>query len=243
MRKKKASYFQKKSRPKNRSVPPKGSRGLLVTFDPKQASQAIRQVMKMCEEFSDPLPDGETGKELSLDEELTLLKTAGEKSRFVCYESDVSGNAFIRFVRDEDDPFLVLEKFFTSIREVRANLIPNVVRVYPIMASGFPRCEESLPILETLIQKIFTPDKELTYEVVIQRKHKGDGQELTHDELNKKIVDMVGKPHKPIFHGSDNAVLWLSLGRNLYMSVVGHWGEWCQFNIPRFCKQLALNKK
>ena len=242
MGKKKAAYFQGK-KAKNISVPPKGSHGILVTCEPNRTNKATQQVIRMCEEFCEPLDEPEAPpKEMSLEEELQQMRNPKQKSRFISYVSDVPGNVFIRFTEEKDDPFAILNKFFASVREAGSNTLPNVVRVYPIMASGFPRSEESLPVLQTLIPKLFTPDVERTYEVVIQRKHKGDGQKETHDELNQKIVEMVGAPHKAKYHGSDCAILWLSLGRNLYLSVVEQWKEWCGCNIPKFCAQMALSK-
>lgn len=239
MGKKKAGYFQGK-KAKNLAVPPKGSRGILFTCEAGRTNRATQQVIRMCEEYCEaPAPPAE---KLSLEEELEQMKNPKEKTRFISYVSDVPGNVFIRFTDEKDDPFVVLTKLFESVREDGTNPLPNVVRIYPILASGFPRSDESLPILQALIPTLFTPEIERGYEVVIQRKHKGDGQKETHDELNKKIVDMVGEPHKPRYHGSDCAVLWLSLGRNLYMSVLSQWKEWCGCNLPKFCAQLALSK-
>lgn len=238
--KKKAGYFQKKNKPL--VVPPKGSRGLLVTCEPGRVNKAVQQVMRMLEMLADPIETAPPEKELTIEEELAQMKDSSQHTRFMSYVSDVSGNFFIRFTEEQDDPFALLEKFYASLRLTGSNTMTHVIRLYPIMASGFPSTEESLPVLQTLIPTLFTPEKELTYEVVIQRKHKGDGQKETHDELNKMIVDMVGQPHKPSYHGSDHAVLWMSLGRNLYMSVIPKWKEWCNCNVPKFCAQMILTK-
>lgn len=215
-----------------------------MTCEPHRSNQAVKQVMALCEDLAGPLEDIEAAqepvKELSLDEELQEMKASKKKSRFVSYISDVAGNVFIRFVDERDDPFAVMEKMFNGIREVKKSTIPHVVRLFPILASGFPNTEESVPMLAELLPKMFTPEKQLAYEVVITRKHKGDGQKESHDELNAKIVALVGPPHTPTYRGSEAAVLWISLGRNLYMSVVPKWREWCGCNVPKFCAALEL---
>lgn len=236
MGKKKAGYFQKKN--KGLAVPPKGSRGVLVTCEPGRTNQAVQQVLRMLETLSDPIEAPQ--KELTIEEELEQMKDSNTKSRFVSYVSEVAGNFFIRFTEEQDDPFVILEKLYQLLRETKSNTMKHVVKIFPIMASGFPNADESLPVLQTLIPSLFTAEQALNYEVVIHRKHKGDGQKESHDELNKKIVDMVGQPHKPSYHGADHAVMWMSLGRNLYMSVIPKWKEWCNCNIPKFCAQLVL---
>jgi hypothetical protein len=234
----KARFFKKPA--KTLSVPPKGSRGLLVTCDVNKSHQALQQVLRVCESFAPAL---EAPHELSLEEELAEIKNPSVKTRFVPYMSEVSGNFFIRFADDRDDPYVVLEGYFKSITETGQSTTTHVIRIYPIVGSGFPNSEESLPLLAEILPKVFTPDSELHYEVVIQRKHKGEGQGETHEEINAKIVKLVGRPHHAVFHGADVAVLWMSVGRNLYLGVVPKWKEWAGCNIPKFCASVELAKQ
>jgi hypothetical protein len=90
--------------------------------------------------------------------------------------SEVAGNIFIRFVDEQDDPFAVVERYFQSIRESRRSVTTHVTRLYPILASGFPDSEDSLPVLQALLPRLFTVDEPITHEIVIQRKHKGPGR-------------------------------------------------------------------
>lgn len=251
MGKKKSSYFKNK-KPGGISIPPKGSHGILVTCDIRFVNKAVDQVMKFLNSIVDPLPTTEEEnsnvveepqKELSLEEELAQLKNPNKKSgdnqpkkkpRFTTYISEVNGNFFIRFTQDIDDPFVILDKYFEMVKEAGESQTPRVTRLYPIQASGFPSTEESIPVITQLIKDYFKPDHPVKYEVAIERKHKGNGQNETHDELNQKIVSIVGQPHKPSYHEGDVGVLWLSLGRNLYMSVIPKWKEWCGCNVPKF---------
>jgi hypothetical protein len=241
--KKKAAYFQKKG--KGISVPPKGSRGLLVTCDVARTNQAVQQIIKTCEQLLGPLPSNSSDppQELSLEDELAQLRAPSEKTRFIPYLSEVNGNFFVRFVDDRDDPFVLAGRYFQGVRESGRSAANRIIRLYPILTSGFPNSEESLPVLQELIQKVFVPDRVLKYEIVIQRKHKGDGQKESHDELNGKIRDCIGHPHQASYHEGEVAVLWMSLGRNLYLSVVPQWKEWCGCNVPKFCAQLELPDK
>jgi hypothetical protein len=223
-------------------VPPRGSHGLLVTCEPHQSQVAVEQTLKLCESFLPAQAARAGAEELSLEEELAQVRGVSRKSRFIPYVSDVGGNIFIRFVDEQDDPFAVVERYFQSIRESRRSETTHVTRLYPILASGFPDSEESLPVLQALLPRFFTGDEPVTYEIVIQRKHKGDGQKESHDELNKRIMESVGPPHRAMYHGGDSAVLWLSLGRNLYMSVVPRWKEWCFCNVPKFCAHLDIDQ-
>jgi hypothetical protein len=234
----KARFFKKPAKTLN--VPPKGSRGLLVTCEVNKSNQAVQQVLRVCEAFAPPL---EAPRELSLEEELAEIKNPSVKARFVPYMSEVSGNFFVRFTDDRDDPFVVLDKYFQSITETAQSTTTHVSRIYPIVTSGFPNSEESLPVLNEVLPRFFTPGSEISYEVVIQRKHKGDGQKESHEELNARIVQLIGAPHRPAFHGADVGVLWMSLGRNLYMGVVPKWKEWCGCNIPKFCAGVELAKQ
>jgi hypothetical protein len=220
---KKGKFPTKKG--KKLSVPPKGSCGLIVTCDPIHTNQAVEQVVQLCCTYT------EHGDE---DEDQ-------QTSRFIPYLSEVPGNFFVRFAGGKDDPFTVLSKYFDALKETGRSTTIYVVRLYPIRLSGFPSSEESLPLLGELTSQIFKPDHAVVYEVLIQRKHKGEKE--THEELNKKIVELVGAPHKPVFHGADTAILWISLGRNLYMSVVdGKWKEWCGCNVPKFCAKVNMAK-
>jgi hypothetical protein len=234
----KARFFKKGA--KTLSIPPKGSRGLLVTCEVSRSNQAVQQVLRVCESFAPAL---EAPHELSLEEELAEIKNPSVKTRFVPYMSEVSGNFFIRFTDDRDDPFVVLEGYFQSIAETGQSTTTHVIRIYPISISGFPNSEESLPLLTELLPKVFTSDSAINYEVVIQRKHKGDGQKESHEELNATIVKLVGPPHHAVFHEADVAVLWLSVGRNLYLGVVPKWKEWSGCNIPKFCASVELAKQ
>lgn len=255
MGKKKSSYFKNKKTGSIQS-PPKGSRGILVTCDVGAVQKAVDQVLKFLNSIADPLPstEGEQSnstdepkKELSLEEELAQLKNPNKKSnenqprkRFTTFISEVNGNFFIRFTQDFDDPFVFIEKYFNMIKETGQSQTPKVIRMYPIQASGFPSTEESIPLLTPLITNFFKPDNQVKYEVVIQRKHKGNGQGETHEELNQKIIDIVGQPHKPSYHDGDVGILWMSLGRNLYLSVIPKWKEWLGCNVPKFAAKCKL---
>jgi hypothetical protein len=232
--------FQKK--PKGLSVPPKGSHGLLITCDFARTNQAVQQILKSCEQILGPLPTAapEASEELSLEDEIAQLRAPGQKSRFIPYLSEVSGNFFVRFVDERDNPLTFAERYFQAVRESRRSPTTHVIRLYPILMSGFPNSEESLPVLKTLIEKVFVPDRPLDYEIVIHRRHKGDGQKESHDDLNHKIRELVGQPHQASYHEGKVAILWMSLGRNLYLSVVPQWKEWCGCNVPKFCAQLEL---
>ena len=141
----------------------------------------------------------------------------------------------MRFSNDKDDPFVVMEKYFAELKETKQSLTPKVTRIYPILYSGFPSSEESLPIMQELVSKAFSPEKPLTYEVVLHRKHCGNSYTESHDEMNKKILQIIGPPHKAVYHHGEAGVIWHSLGRNLYLSIIPKWSEWCQCNIPKFC--------
>ena len=248
MGKNKAAYFQNKSKKSSGIIsPPKGSRGILVTCDVHGVHKAVDQVIQLIESLSDPIDEQNEAeqKEDSLEAELAALKNESKtkkKTRFIPYVSEVTGNFFIRFANEKDDPFAVLDKYFKELRETGVSQTPRVTRMYPIQASGFPSSEETLPVLEPLIKSFFKDDNPLNYEVVIQRKHKGNGQNETHDELNQKILDIVGKTHHPSFHKGDVGILWLSLGRNLYVSVVPKWKEWLGCNVPK-CAALYQAEK
>lgn len=252
MPKKKASYF-KNNKGGAIQTPPKGSRGILVTCDIGFSQKAVDQVLDLLNSYADPLPEEENNeeaepeKELTLEEELQQLKNPKsaqkqkkQNSRFITYKSEVSGNIFIRFAKEQDDPFVFLEKYFAHLKETGQSLTTKVIRMYPIQSSGFPSTEESLPVLDSLIKSYFHPDTAINYEIVIQRKHKGNSQPETHDELNQKIVNLVGPPHRPSYHEGDVGILWLSLGRNLYMGVVPKWREWCNCNVPKYAARAIL---
>lgn len=239
----KEKNFRKKGSGKI-SAPPKGSRGLLVTCDVNAVNRAVQQVLGICESYSDPLPEIAEG-ELSLEDEIKAMQQSHKKARFTPYISEVSGNFFIRFVDERDDPYVTLTKYFDDIKKTGQTRTPKVTRILPILASGFPLTEESLPVLETLLPKMFKPETPLTYNVFIQRKHNGNAQAESHEELNHKIVEKIGLPHRPLYqnHDPEAAVLWVQLGRNLYMGLVPQWREWCGCNIPKFCARIALQNK
>ena len=259
MGKKKSSYF-KNQKSGGIKIPPKGSHGILVTCDVNAVHKAVDQVMKFLDSIVDPLPTtDEEGssvaeqpqKELSLEEELALVqnpKKGGDnqtkkKARFVTYISEVNGNFFIRFTQDFDDPFAILDKYYGIVKETGKSPTPKVIRLYPIQSSGFPSTEESLPLLTPLITNFFKSDTPTKYEIVISRKHKGNGQGETHEELNQKILNIVGQPHIPSYHDGDAGVLWMSLGRNLYLSVVPRWKEWCGCNVPKYAAKCVIQNE
>lgn len=222
-------------------VPPKGSKGWLITCDIKKDQQAVKQITGVLNHLADPIEEeekaGEEKKEMSLEEELAALaKTEPKKKRWVAYTSEVQGNVFIRFTNDHDDPFELLQRYFDEVKETKKTLSDKISKIYPIQASGFPKSDESLPILKELIDNSFKADEPVVYEIAINRKH-CEKQE-SHDELNDKILKLVGPPHKPAFKNAQWGVIWHSLGRNLYMSVVPKWGEWAQCNIAKFCANL-----
>jgi hypothetical protein len=236
-KKKKAAYFQNKG--KAPSAPPKGSRGLLVTCDVARVNEALRQVLRICEEILDRV-SVDPSQEISFDDELVQLRTPVEKGRFIPYISEVPGNFFIRFTDERDDPFVLVDRYYRSMRESGSSATTRVTRLYPIKTSGSPEAEQSLPVLQGLVEGFFGRDRPVKYEVVLQRKYKGVGQKESHDELNEKIRKLVGEPHQAVYHGGDVAVLWLSLGKMLYLSIVEQWKEWCGCNVPKFCAQLQL---
>jgi hypothetical protein len=223
------------------SGPPKGSHGILVTCELRGSREAVQQALKLCESFLPAQAAPAKSKELSLEDELAQLRRPSRKSRFIPYLSDVAGNFFIRFVDKQDDPFALVENYFQSIRESGRSATTHVTRLYPILATGSPGMEESLPVLQELLPRVFKGNEPISYEVFIRRKHKGEEQKESHYELNWKIIDSVGPPHHAMYHGSDTAVLWISLSRHLYMSVVPRWKEWCGCNVPRFCAQLETD--
>ncbi|KAH0792102.1 THUMP domain-containing protein 1 isoform X1 [Histomonas meleagridis] len=243
MGKKKQSYFQNK-KSQNLQVPPKGSKGVLITSDIHSINRGMHEAISVLERFSDPLPEEEqqqqeTPAEESLESELAALRSQQktQKARFVPYISEVTGNCFIRFTVEQDDPNEIVRRYFNYISQNCESLTKHVVRMYPILASAFPNSDESLPILAELLPKMFTPEKQIQYEIVIQRKHKGDGQKETHDELNQKIMNLVGQ-HRAVYHNGDSAILWISLGRNLYIGLVPDWKELCGCNVPKFCARV-----
>ncbi|EAY17558.1 hypothetical protein TVAG_453860 [Trichomonas vaginalis G3] len=228
---------------KNLAVPPKGSKGWLFTCDINRDQQATRQVIDVLNQLADPLTEGEAEEEQqeekTLEQELADLKKPNQKQqRWIPYVSEVNGNVFIRFTQKQDDPFVLLERYFEEVRKRKGTLTNKVSKIYPIMYSGFPLSSESLPILQELVNKTFNAEKPVTYEVFLDRKHRGEESGETHDELNNKIVKLVGAPHKPIYRKAEWAVLWQSLGRNLYLSVIPKWSEWCSCNIAKFCASL-----
>jgi hypothetical protein len=222
------------------SGPPKGSHRILVTCEARRSRKAVHLALKLCESFV-PVQEAPAGsEELSVEDELAQVRGVSQKSRFIPYMSDVAGNFFIRFVDKQDDPFALVERYFQSIRRSGRSVTTHVTRLYPILATGSPGMEESPPVLQELLPRVFKGDDPKRYQVFIQRKHKGEEQQESHDELNRKIIDSVGCPHQAMYDGSDTVVLWISLSRHLYMSVVPRWKEWCACNVPRFCAQLKL---
>ena len=238
---KKSKYF--KSKGSKSSVPPKGSKGILVTCDISNVNRAVSQVVSLCHSLvpEDLLENQDSNNnEKSLEDEISELRNEKTKARFVPYVSDVSGNFFIRFVEPQDDPFDFLSRYFTSIKLTGKSETPKAVRLYPVQYTGFPEIDESFPILTTLVQPVFeNKDFPLNYEVVIHRKHAADKD--SHDILNNKIISFVGPPHKPMYHNADIAIVWISLGRNLFLSVIPKWKEWCNCNIPKLCAQKNIN--
>lgn len=234
---------KQKGNRKNLAVPPKGSKGWLFTCDINRDQQATRQITDVLNRLADPLKEeeeqAEPEEEKTLEQELAeLKKPATRKQRWLPYVSEVNGNVFIRFTYSQDDPFVLLERYFNEVKERKGTLTNKVSKIYPIMYSGFPESSESLPILQELINKTFSADKPVTYEVFLDRKHRGEESGETHDELNNKIVKLVGQPHRPQYRKADWAVLWQSLGRNLYLSVIPKWSEWCSCNIAKYCASL-----
>lgn len=224
-----------KSKPKSKGTgigapPPKGSKGILFTTDPFRTKKALAQVLTTLEKYCPP-PVQDTSGELSLEDELKGM-TQKKPVQFTPYVSEVSGNVFVRF--NSDDPLAFCEKFFNALSMTGKSECPLVVKMYPILYSGFPLSEESLPALDPMLPLLFSGDQASTYNVLIHRAHKGDTAE-THDELNAKIVAKVSGPHRPVFRGAEKAILWISLGRNLYIGVVPKWAEWAECNIPKLC--------
>ena len=225
-------------------VPPKGSKGWLITCDIHRDQLATKQITGVLNHFADPIEEQNNDKEetekkpASLEEELAEISktTTTKKQRWVPYVSEVQGNVFIRFTYEQDDPFVLLGRYFDEVRATKKTLSDRISKIYPIMASGFPNTEESLPVLDELIKKTFPKDEAVVYKIIINRKHNEKTE--THDELNEKILKLIGPPHKPTYKEAKWAVLWHLLGRNLYMSVVPQWGEWCECNIAKFCSSL-----
>ena len=233
-----------KSNRKGLQVPPKGSKGWLITCDIHKDQLAIKQITGVLNHLADPIEENQETTEgegekkpMSLEEELAELNKKGaKKQRWVPYVSEVQGNIFIRFCYDQDDPFELLDRYFNEVRANRKTLSDRISKIFPIMASGFPDTEESLPILGDLIKKTFPTDETIVYKVIINRKHNQKTE--THDELNDKILKLVGPPHKPTFKQAKWGILWHLVGRNLYMSVIPKWGEWCECSIAKFCASL-----
>ena len=229
---------------KGLQVPPKGSKGWLITCDIHKDQLAIKQITGVLNHLADPIEETEETaadegekKPMSLEEELAELNKKGaKKQRWVPYVSEVQGNIFIRFCNDHDDPFVLLERYFNEVRANKKSLSDRISKIFPIMASGFPDTEESLPVLGELIKKTFPTDETVVYKVIINRKHNQKTE--THDELNDKILKLVGPPHKPTFKQAKWGILWHLVGRNLYMSVIPKWGEWCECSIAKFCASL-----
>ena len=229
---------------KGLQVPPKGSKGWLITCDLHKDQQAVKQITGVLNHLADPIEDikpsiekGEEKKPMSLEEELAALKQDGsKKQRWIPYVSEVQGNIFIRFAYEQDDPFELLDRYFNEVRANRKTLSDRVSKIYPIMSSTFPKTEEALPILDELIKKTFPSDETIVYKVIINRKHNEKTE--THDELNDKILKLVGQPHKPTYKAAKWGILWHLVGRNLYLSVIPKWGEWCECNIGKFCANL-----
>jgi hypothetical protein len=217
---------------------PTGSHGVLITCERRYLRKAVHEAMKVCESILPERGAPAESEGLSLEEELAQVRGAPKKSRLIPYESIVGGNIFIRFVDAEDDPLVVVEGYLQSIRETGRSATTHVTRMYPILATGSPNPEKSLPVLQQLLPRFFTADDPITYEVVIQRKSTGDGQKESHDELNRRIIESVGPPHHAMYHGTEAAVLWLALGGAVYLSVVRRWGEWCGCNVPKFCARI-----
>ena len=213
MRKKKGSYFQNK-KSSFLQVPPKGSKGILITCDVSSVHRGIREAINMFEQFSDPLPEENqpakpTEEQMSLEEAIEAPeKEEKKKTRFTQYISEVTGNCFIRFVYEQDKPDVIIRKYFDYLKEKGESLTKHVTRMYPIMWCGFPQADEALPVLKEMLPLMFKEKNPLQYEIVLQRKHKGDGQKETHDELNQKIMNLVGKPHHAVYHGGESAILW-----------------------------------
>ncbi|OHT13432.1 hypothetical protein TRFO_16418 [Tritrichomonas foetus] len=267
MGKKKASYFKNPKKSSQINIPPKGSRGILVTCDVDGSRKALDQVTRLINELADPIeesPEDEQQNEQPIEQQTEKPTEQAQEStddnpdsnnsknenknrkpraRFVPYMSEVNGNFFIRFTNEKDDPFIIVEKYFNTLKETGVSLTRNATRMYPIQASGFPTSEETIPVLEPFVRNFFRADgPPISYEIIIQRKHKGSASGESHDDLNKKLLALVGPPHHASFHKGDAAVLWISLGRNLYVSVVPKWREWCGCNIPKCAAQKFIEK-
>ena len=229
----------KKKTPKALS-PPKHSKGILITCDIHEIRRAVSQILNLLNTL---LPEEKTSHETtenaedSFESELLELQNGTPKSskRFQEFISEVNGNVFIRFTREEDDPLEFVEAYFNRLKETKQTETDKIVRVFPIQASGCPSDEDSLELLDKFIPVLFHENNPLTYEVFITRKHKGSC--ISHDELNNAITKNVGPPHRPLFHGAQSAILWIHLGRNLYVGYVPNWSELCSCNIPKFLSQ------
>ena len=219
------------------SVPPKGSKGLLITCDINKLNQAKNQIMNLLERFSTNI-EVEI-EEKTLEEEIKELKNQN-KNRFIPYISSVFGNFFIRFVNEKDDPFEILQLYFDELKRTKNSLTTKIIKIIPILYTGFPNPEESLPILQNIINNYYNNEISETYEVFLHRKHYQKETSDSHDILNKKILQLIPSNNKAVYHNAKSAIVWVALGRNLFLSVIPKWNEWCSCNIPKFCQTLNI---
>lgn len=224
--------------------PTNGSKGLVFTTGKNKVDRSIKQLIDLLERIADPItPSSEKteNENLSLEEELKLLKE-NKKCRFRAIKSNVIGNCFIEFKRQEDDPIDLYCRIFDRMKEIGGTVCRDINKLWPILHCGFNETNECIEALKPFIQKAFNCEP-LMYEIFIHRKHHDPNVE-PHDSLNKKIMDLVDEKHTPVYikKNPSMAIIWIQLGRNIYLGTCPRWTEFCCGNVVKYCTGLNLTK-